>query len=138
MNLSENTLFERLRDERSARDPSMSLDRSRLGKSIANNLQRIFSSREMHAPAQLDYGMPDPNTILHAPDGGSDLLRNRLKAGVELYEPRIKGVRVLHLESTEIGHDIQFVIQGSLVSEPPEKITFTVSITANGHITVTA
>ncbi|MFT4542022.1 MAG: type VI secretion system protein [Planctomycetota bacterium] len=138
MTLSENTLFERLRDDRAARDPSMSLDRGRLRESIASNLHRIFSSREMHAPAQLDYGMPDPNTILHALDGGADLMRKRLKQCVELYEPRLKDVRVLQIDSTEIGHQIQFSLHATLVSDPPEPIVLAASIEASGRIRVTA
>ena len=138
MTLSENTLFERLRDDRAARDPSMSLDRARLRESIASNLHRIFSSREMHAPAQLDYGMPDPNTILHALDGGADLMRKRLKQCVELYEPRLKDVRVLQLDSAEIGHQLQFSLHATLVSDPPEPIVLEASIEANGRIHVTA
>lgn len=137
MTLSENTLFERLRDDRAARDPSMSLDRARLRQSIADNLQRIFSSREMHAPAQLDYGMPDPNTILHAADGGADLMRKRLKHCVERYEPRLKDVRVLHIDSAERGHQIQFTLQATLCTDPPEPITLDASIEANGRIYVT-
>lgn len=115
----------------------MSLDRARLGQSIAQNLERIFTSREMHAPAQLDYGMPDPNTILHAPDGGSGLLRKRLKQCIEQYEPRLQSVRVLKLDSDEIGHQIQFSLRASLATEPPEKISFRASIAANGRISVT-
>lgn len=137
MPLSDSTLFERLRDDRAARDPSMSLDRARLRQSIAANLERIFASREMHAPAQLDYGMPDPNTILHAQDGGADLLRKRLKECVEKYEPRLAKVRVLHIESAEIGHQIQFSLQATLQADPPEPIALDATIAANGRIRVT-
>ena len=137
MTLSENTLFERLREDRAARDPSMSLDRARLRRSIADNLYRIFSSREMHAPAQLDYGMPDPNTILHAEDGAA-LMRKRLKHCVERYEPRLKDVRVLHIDSAVLGHQIQFTLQATLASDPPEPITLDASIEANGRIRVTS
>lgn len=116
----------------------MSLDRTRLRESIAANLHRIFSSRELHAPAQLDYGMPDPNTILHALDGGADLMRKRLKQCVELYEPRLTNVRVLQIDSTEIGHQIQFSLHATLVSDPPEPIVLEASIEASGRIRVTA
>lgn len=116
----------------------MSLDRARLMESIANNLHRIFSSREMHAPAQLDYGMPDPNTILHATDGGADLMRTRLKQCVELFEPRLTDVRILMLQTAEIGHQMQFSIKAALVTEPPERVVLTASIEANGRIRVTA
>jgi len=115
----------------------MSLDRARLRQSIAANLERIFGSREMHAPAQLDYGMPDPNTILHAQDGGADTLRKRLKECVERYEPRLRKVRVLHIESAEIGHQIQFALSATLQSDPPEPITLDATIAANGRIRVT-
>ncbi|MEZ6037385.1 MAG: type VI secretion system baseplate subunit TssE [Planctomycetota bacterium] len=134
--LSENTLFERLRDGRAARDPSMSLDRARLRQSIAENLERIFGSRELHAPAQPDYGMPDPNTILHADDGGADLLRRRLKLCVESFEPRLSSVRVLHIESAEIGHKIRFSLQATLRSTPPEPISIDATIDAYGRIRV--
>jgi type VI secretion system protein len=137
MPLSDSTLFERLRDDRAARDPSMSLDRARLRQSIAANLERIFGSREMHAPAQLEYGMPDPNTILHAQDGGAELLRKRLKECVERYEPRLQKVRVLHIESAELGHQIQFSLHATLQSDPPEPITLDATIAANGRIAVT-
>ena len=137
MHLSENTLFERLRDERAARDPSMSLDRARLRQSIANNLERVFTSREMHAPAQLDYGMPDPNTILHASEGSADLLRQRLKACVEAYEPRLQSVRVLEIDAVEIGTKMHFSIHATLVSDPPEPISIDASIEATGRIRVT-
>jgi type VI secretion system protein len=137
MTLSENTLFERLRDDRAARDPSMSLDRVRLMDSIAANLQRIFSSREMHAPAQLDYGMPDPNTILHALDGGADLMRSRLKLCIENYEPRLTDIRVQMLQSAEIGHQMQFSIKAALATDPPERVVLKAAIEASGRISVT-
>tara|TARA_R110002073_G_scaffold19387_2_gene70914 strand:- start:4066 stop:4482 length:417 start_codon:yes stop_codon:yes gene_type:complete len=137
MTLSENTLFERLRDDRAARDPSMSLDRVRLMDSIAGNLQRIFSSREMHAPAQLDYGMPDPNTILHALDGGADLMRSRLKQCIEYYEPRLTDIRVQMLQSVEIGHQMQFSIKAALATDPPERVVLKAAIEASGRISVT-
>ena len=92
--------------------------------------------REMHAPAQLDYGMPDPNTILHAQDGGAELMRKSLKHCVETYEPRLRDVRVLHIDSAEIGHQIQFTLQATLRSDPPEPITLDASIAANGRIRV--
>jgi len=116
----------------------MSLDRARLRQSIADNLRRILCSREMHAPAQLDYGMPDPNTILHALDGGADLMRSRLKQCIELYEPRLKEVRVLQIESAEIGHQIRFSLHATLRSDPPEPIVLEASIQANGRIHVIA
>ncbi len=138
MTLSESSLFERLRDERGARDPSMSLDRARLRQSIADNLQRLVTARVMHAPAQLDYGLPDPNEILHAPDGGADLIRKRLKHCVEHYEPRLTDVRILHIESAELGHTIHFSLQARLKSDPPEPIAIDARIGPNGRIVVTA
>jgi type VI secretion system protein len=136
MHLSENTLFERLRDARAPRDPSMSLDRTRLRRSIADNLVRILTSREMHAPAQPDYGMPDPNEILHAVDGGAELMRKKLKQCVELYEPRLKDVRVLHVESAELGQTVRFSLHATLRSDPPEPIVLDASVEPNGRIRV--
>jgi len=114
----------------------MSLDRVRLMESIAGNLGRIFSSREMHAPAQLRYGLPDPNTILHALDGGADLMRSRLKTCVELYEPRLTDVRIVMVQTAEIGHQMQFAIKAALPTDPPERVVLRATIEANGRILV--
>ncbi|MCB9877484.1 MAG: type VI secretion system baseplate subunit TssE [Planctomycetes bacterium] len=138
MGISESTLFERLREARAARDPSMSLDRARLRRSIAENLRRIFTSRELHAPAQPDYGMPDPNQVLHAWDGGAELMRKKLKSCVEQFEPRLRDVRVLHIESAELGHAIQFTLHAKLASDPPEPIVLDATIAADGRIHVKA
>ena len=46
-------------------------------------------------------------------------------------------VRVLHIESAEIGHQIQFSLQATLQSDPPEPIALDATIAANGRIRVT-
>lgn len=116
----------------------MSLDRARLRRSIADNLLRIFTSREMHAPAQLDYGMPDPNEILHAYEGGPELMRKKLKQCIELYEPRLKDVRVLHVETAGLGQTMHFSLQATVRSEPPSPITLDAAVEADGRIHVNA
>jgi predicted component of type VI protein secretion system len=90
----------------------------------------------MHAPAQPDSGMPDPNVILHADAGGAELMRKKHKQCVELYAPRLKDVRVLHVESAELGQTVRFSLHATLRSDPPEPIVLDASVEPNGRIRV--
>ncbi|HEX5053713.1 MAG TPA: type VI secretion system baseplate subunit TssE [Planctomycetota bacterium] len=136
MHISEETLFERLRQGRAARDPSLSLDRARLRKSIAENLQRIFTSREMHAPAQPEYGMPDPGEILHALQGGPELMRKKLKLCVEQFEPRLTDVKVLHVETVDFGHTLHFTVRAVLRGMPSERLSLDATVEPSGEVRV--
>lgn len=138
MGIAEDTLFERLRQGRTARDPSLSLDRARLRASIAANLQQIFTSRELHAPAQPDYGMPDPGELLHALQGGPELMRKRLKACVEQFEPRLQDVKVMQIEAAEFGHELHFTLRGALRGMPQERLSFDATVQPDGRIRVQA
>jgi type VI secretion system protein len=138
MTLADETLFERLRQGRAVRDPSLSLDRVRLRRSIADNLQRIFMSREMHAPAQPDYGMPDPGEVLHALQGGPELVRRRLKQCIEVFEPRLQDVKVFQLESAAFGHTLRFRLRASLRGMVNELVDFDAAIEPSGLIRVDA
>jgi type VI secretion system protein len=138
MSLAEETLFERLRRGRAARDPSLSLDRARLRSSIADNLQRILSSREMHAPAQPEYGMPDPGEVLHALQGGPEMMRRKLKQCIELFEPRLTDVKVMQVATVDFGHTLHFTLRAQLREMPQERITLDASVEPNGRIRVKA
>jgi type VI secretion system protein len=138
MTLADETLFERLRQGRAVRDPSLSLDRVRLRRSIADNLQRIFMSRELHAPAQPEYGMPDPGEILHALQGGPELVRRRLKVCIEAFEPRLQDVKVFQLENAAFGHTLRFRLRANLKGMASEVIEFDAAIEPSGLIRVDA
>jgi len=138
MSLADETLFERLRQGRAVRDPSLSLDRVRLRRSIADNLQRIFMSREMHAPAQPDYGMPDPGEVLHALLGGPELVRRRLKHCIEVFEPRLQDTKVFQLENVAFGHTLRFRLRATLRGMANEVVDFDAAIEPNGRIRVDA
>lgn len=136
MPLQNETLFERLRQGDTGRGASMSLDRARLRQSIVDNLQRIFVSREQHSRAQPDYGMPDPAELLHSLPGGAELLRRRLKACTEQFEPRLLDVKVVYVDAGDFGHTLRFTLTGTLRDVPGERWSFQATLLPNGRIRV--
>ena len=134
--LSDETLFERLRRGRDASSVSLSLDRTRLRASIVANLQRLFTSREQHAPSRPDYGMPDPGELLFSLPGGAELLRRRIKSAVEQFEPRLRDVKVLNVEAGDFGHTLRFALSGALVGAGAERWTFQATLRPDGRVHV--
>lgn len=136
MALADETLFERLQRGRPPRDPSLSIDRPRLRRSIAQNLERLLSSREGHAPALPDYGMPDPGEILHALQGGPELVRKRLKHVIETFEPRLQDVKVMQVEDVSFGQTLRFSLRAQLRDLPQERWAFDFVVQPTGRLKV--
>jgi type VI secretion system protein len=136
MALADETLFERLLRGRPVRDPSMSIDRARLRRSIAANLERLLSSREGHAPAQPDYGMPDAGEVLHAWQGGPELVRKRLKQVIETYEPRLQDVKVLQVQDVAFGQTLRYSLRAQLRGMPQENWAFELVVQPTGRLRI--
>ena len=136
MSISEQTLFERIRNADAPRDPSMTLDRSRLMRSVADNLSRILASRVGHAPAQMDYGMPDPVEIAMTYPASVDRLRKALKECIERYEPRLVDVQVLMVETEDDDRNVRLVVRAGLRGNPAEKISIDTSVDSAGKLQV--
>lgn len=136
MSISEQTLFERIRNADAPRDPSMTLDRSRVMRSVADNLSRIFSSRVGHAPAQMDYGMPDPVEIAMSFPSGVDTLRKALKECIERYEPRLVDVQVLMVETEGDDRNVRLMVRAGLLGHPNETVSIDTSVDSAGKLQV--
>jgi len=87
-----------------------------------------------------NYGLTDITSLsAEAPDTSARLVRNMQEA-IELFEPRLSGVKVVLVPSEEPGRQrLHFVIEGMLEMDPsPEKVVFdSVLEIMNGSIVVT-
>ncbi len=107
---TERSLLERLSRPRAAAARTMSENTPELVRSVLRNLQRILNSRQGHAAAQMDLGMPAPCEITQAfPDALAWMLRG-IRACIEKYEPRIQVVDIARVESEEDALTLRFQI----------------------------
>lgn len=70
--------------------------------SILRHLERLLNSREGSAPAQLDYGIPDPQEVMHNHSDALQVIRKAIKASIEKYEPRLTNVSVTQVSSEDV------------------------------------
>jgi type VI secretion system protein ImpF len=134
------SVLERLidRDPQAPMDPPLSRTQSvrQLKASLRRDLEWLLNTRRTPTPAGSEYretekslynfGLPDVSSISW--DSGRD--RQRLARAIELavniFEPRITGLKVVALDSTAgAKHVLRFQIQGLLDMDPaPEHISF--------------
>ena len=133
----ERSLLERLSKEWIGPSRTASEDIAALRSSIARNLQRIFSSRQGTAPAQMDFGVPDPTQIAAAyPDSIADM-QGAIRACIEKYEPRLKDVKVSVVEDNEDILTLQYQVTGKLTtSKERVSISFDTHVDSTGHIEI--
>ena len=85
------------------------------------------------------YGLPDISSLSSdSPESGRQLARN-VKEAIELFEPRLSGVRVSVSESAPGGRkEIRFKVKATLEMEPnPERVVFdTVLEISSGRFSV--
>jgi len=85
------------------------------------------------------YGLPDVTSLSADSPAVRRALLRRIEATIELFEPRLSGVRVSEVESgTESRRGLHFVIEGLLRLQPdPEPVSFdTVLDAASGRYNV--
>jgi type VI secretion system protein ImpF len=134
------SLIDRLidRDPASPVDPQYS--RSQSAKShkdaVRRDLEWLLNTRRIVDPAPeafaetcgslYHYGMPDITSLsVDAPDTPLRLMR-QLEQAIELFEPRLSGVRItpIETEDSEARH-VRFLIEALLEMEPePEQVAF--------------
>ena len=92
--------------------------------SIVDNLHRLFNTRRGTIEHMMDYGLPNISEIYRDIPASIPDLQAALQETVETYEPRLKNVRVRHLEKDETRYDMKltFILSGRLVGS--EKIRF--------------
>ena len=111
----ERSLLERLRGP-SAHSPTAVDNTGELIRSIVRNLSRILNCRQGHAPAQMDYGIPDATAIL---SGGADATGEMvrvLRECISKYEPRLKDVKVTAVEDEDDPSTFRFQVSAQLAT----------------------
>ena len=134
---SEETLLERLRRAGEPQERTVQQDRARLKRSILRNLENIVSSRQGHAPAQMDYGMPSPSEVANLFDDGPGGMRKVVKQCIEKYEPRLKDVQVIQVETEDTGRDLLFSIRAKLATSSDQSmVSFDTTVDSTGQIRI--
>lgn len=85
--------------------------------SLMDHLNRMFNTREGSICHLKDYGLPDISEIYRKMPYGIEELQKAIKRSVELYEPRMQRVKVIHRDSEEDKFKLVFIISGELKGE---------------------
>ncbi len=134
---SERTLFERLSKPRTQGVRTVSENTTALGKSIMKTLQNMLNSRIEHAPAQMDYGIPEPSEVTYSYPEGLGKMQRAIRTCLEKYEPRLASVNVMHVESEEDKFSLRFQITAQLATSKERiPICFDTLIDSTGNIQV--
>lgn len=107
-----------------------------LKRSLLRDIEWLLNTRRIAEPASetfpevqrsvYHYGVPDITSLSGDPEAVQRRLIRSIEEALQLFEPRLTGVRVQAVESEEKGtRQIRFVIEGLLRMEPnPELIVF--------------
>ena len=121
------------REDRRSVDP----DVGRLAQSVLRNLERLLNSRHGSAPTCPDYGIPSLEDVMH---GGSESLRDltaEIKRSIEIYEPRLRNIRVRLVPKGEETTLLRFDITAELMSGGKRsRVHFETRIENSGRMSV--
>lgn len=112
-------------------------DRRRLLASVRRNLMRILNSRQGSAPAQMDLGTLPPNEILQGLPEAMERIQSSLRHCIEDYEPRLRSVSVVVLETAHDPLSVHFLIRGHLCDDTTP-INFETQVDRSGRIVLAA
>jgi type VI secretion system protein len=103
--------------------------------SVLRNLQRLLGTRLGAAAAVPDLGMPAPRSVIETWPACGPQLQRTLLAGIQRFEPRLRGVRIVPLVD---GDGPGFRLTADLLSGPgPQAYSATIRLTAAGHLACT-
>lgn len=109
-------LFEVLRGRFSDGTPLEDLpDQQHRIRSVIDNLNRLFNSRQGTIGHLPDYGLPNLSEIYRDAPETIDVFRAAIRETVEKYEPRMRRVRVTHQPSGPHAGRLVFLLTGELV-----------------------
>ncbi len=132
------TLFERLADPESSARRTISENNRELADSVMRHLQRLLNTRQGHVLTRPDYGMPDLTDCAESLPEILDKVRRAIKSSIELFEPRLRRIRITHLPSDD-SLLLHFGITGQLVTGKQEISTFfSTKVSPSGNAEVIA
>jgi type VI secretion system protein len=133
------TLFERLRNPGGTASYTLEEDTGALLQSVLHNLTRILNARTGQTPAQPDYGIPSPAEVARAyPDSIGSVVKD-IRRCIERYEPRLRDVQVIALESVDNQLMLRFQITARLAtSKDGKQISVSTVMNPAGHVDLKA
>jgi type VI secretion system protein len=131
----ERTLLERLARGGKGQVRTLTEDTNAIVRSILRNLQKILNTRQGHAPAQLDFGIPAPSDITTNFPESIPMMQKIIRDSIEKYEPRLTGVNVVHVESEHDVLSLRFQITARLATaQSHAPVFFDTLVNSSGHI----
>ncbi len=136
---AERTLLERLARPKTRGGRTMAENTNEGIKSILRHLTNMLNTRVSHAPAQMDYGIPEPSEVAHAFPDALGQMQRAIRTCIEKYEPRLTGVNVMHVESEEDQFALRFQITAQIAtSKERMPVCFDTLVDSAGRIRVKA
>jgi len=132
--MREERLLERFRSwekepaRRSVEDPR------RVNDSVLSHLQRILNTRQGNVPIADDYGVPEFGEYLQLGGEAVRELERVLRATIQKYEPRLKGVRVAFVPQEDDRLSLRFQISARLACDSRHQVRFETTIDSDGKI----
>lgn len=147
------SVLDRLIDEepRSGSDRPMTFSRSvaAMKAALLRDVEWLLNTRQVAEPAPesmpelrrstYDFGLPDITSLSGGREAMSHQLAQQIEEAIQLFEPRLTGVKVSPSEVTdESKRQLRFTIEGLLRMDPsPERIVFdTVLDAGSGKILI--
>jgi type VI secretion system protein len=129
------TLFERLRNPDGTGTYTLQEDTGAQMQSILHNLTRILNARSGQSPAQMDYGIPSPSEVAHDYPESVGAVQKRIRMSIERYEPRLRDVQVMQIESDDAQLAVRFQITARLAtSKDAQQVSFSTRLDPAGHV----
>ncbi len=133
------TLFERLRNPDGTAQLTLEQDTGALLQSILRNLTRILNARSGQSPAQMDYGIPSPSEVAHAYPESVSAVQKTIRQCIERYEPRLRDVQVMQIESDDTRLAVRFQITARLATtKDGQQVSFSTRLNPAGHVNLQA
>ncbi len=113
-------------------------DRGALLRSIVANLQNVLNSRIGSAAAQMDLGTPSPHEIAAHFPASIGHLQLAIRACIQRYEPRLRSVEVVFVETSRASLMLHFQISARLAGDLHEELLFRTTVDAAGRVSLQA
>ncbi|MBF0466343.1 MAG: type VI secretion system baseplate subunit TssE [Nitrospirae bacterium] len=131
------TLFERLRRPKEGYARSTDEDVNMLFDSILQHLQKMLNTRQGHSLIHFDYGMPDFVEFKYNMPDAIKGIEREIARTIEMYEPRLKNLKVVFKKNTEEALILRFEITGELANLKEEaSVLFETVIDSTGKMVI--
>lgn len=115
--MSELSLLERIDAADQPEDRRLEVDIGRAVESVIGHLRQLLNVRQGSVEALPDYGMPDFNDVIRAHSDHITVLQRTIRDMIAAFEPRLTGVRVVHLRNEDDPLDLRFKVTARLVMD---------------------